>query len=103
MAALADMAAAIRLAALDVDGVLTDGKVTYDSEGRETKSFDIKDGLGIKLLQRVGIQVAIITGRQSTMVERRAAELGITIIVQGREDKLAAVNELAGQLQVSLD
>jgi 3-deoxy-D-manno-octulosonate 8-phosphate phosphatase (KDO 8-P phosphatase) len=103
MAALADMAAAIRLAALDVDGVLTDGKVTYDSEGRETKSFDIKDGLGIKLLQRVGIEVAIITGRQSTMVERRAAELGITIIVQGREDKLAAVNELAGQLQVSLD
>ena len=88
-----DAARAVRLLALDVDGVLTDGRITYSSRGEELKSFNIKDGLGIKLLQRAGVEVIIITGRSSLMVERRAAELGIDTIVQGREDKLAALNE----------
>ncbi len=87
-------ALAIRLLALDVDGVLTDGRITYGNDGEELKSFNIKDGLGIKLLQRAGIEVAIITGRQSAIVARRATELGINTIIQGREDKLVALKEL---------
>lgn len=89
-----DRAHQIVLLALDVDGVLTDGRITYSASGEELKSFNIKDGLGIKLLQGAGVEVAIITGRQSAMVERRATELGIETIVQGREDKLGALEEL---------
>ena len=89
-----ERAAAIRLLALDVDGVLTDGRITYSNSGEELKSFNIKDGVGIKLVQRAGIEVAIITGRRSPIVERRASELGIATVVQGREDKLAALREL---------
>ncbi|MFV8820132.1 KdsC family phosphatase [Haliea sp. E17] len=94
MPELTRIASNIRLFALDVDGVLTDGRIQYSSSGEELKSFNIKDGLGIKLLQRDGIEVAIITGRVSPMVSRRAAELGIDTIVQGREDKLSALLEL---------
>jgi 3-deoxy-D-manno-octulosonate 8-phosphate phosphatase (KDO 8-P phosphatase) len=72
---------------LDVDGVLTDGRITYDDQGRETKSFDVKDGHGIKLLMRAGIKVGIITGRRSPIVEHRAQELGISIVYQGALDK----------------
>lgn len=92
----------IRLLALDVDGVLSDGRVIYASDGSELKAFNIKDGLGIKLLQRAGITVAIITGRQSAVVGRRAAELGIAHLVEGREDKLTALNELREHLNLSL-
>ena len=88
-------ARAIRLLLLDVDGVLSDGSIVYDSEGRELKRFHIHDGLGIKLLQQHGIQVGIITGRVSPMVERRAHELGIKMLVQGREDKATAMYELS--------
>ena len=84
----------IQLVALDVDGVLTDGSVIYSNSGDETKAFNIKDGLGIKWLQRAGIEVAIITGRSSALLERRARELGITAILQGREDKSVALKEL---------
>ena len=93
----------IRLLAMDVDGVMTDGKITYTSDGQELKSFNIKDGLGIKRAQASGIETAIITGRTSPMVERRARELGIAHLVQGREDKLAALSDLVGQLNLSLD
>ena len=92
----------IRLLVMDVDGVMTDGKITYTSDGQELKSFNIKDGLGIKRAQASGIETAIITGRTSPMVERRARELGITHLVQGREDKLAALSGLVGQLNLSL-
>jgi 3-deoxy-D-manno-octulosonate 8-phosphate phosphatase (KDO 8-P phosphatase) len=92
------IASTLKLLVLDVDGVLTDGCIIYDNSGVETKAFNIKDGLGIKLLQAANIEVAIITGRQSTMVERRAAELGITRLIQGREDKLSALNELLPEL-----
>ncbi|MEO1080576.1 MAG: HAD-IIIA family hydrolase [Pseudomonadota bacterium] len=98
-----ERALAIRLFALDVDGVLTDGRISYSDTGEELKSFNIKDGLGIKLLQRAGINVAIITGRRSAIVERRARELGIDTIVQGREDKLIALRELCSELEVSLE
>lgn len=84
----------IRLLLLDVDGVLTDGRLYYGNSGEEIKAFDIQDGLGIKLLQRNGIQVGIITGRSSELLARRAGELGIELVVQGREDKLTALNEL---------
>ncbi len=84
----------IRLLLLDVDGVLSDGRIYYTEGGDEIKAFHIQDGLGIKLLQRHGIEVGIITGRTSSLLGRRAAELGIELVVQGREDKLAALREV---------
>ena len=93
----------IRLLVMDVDGVMTDGKITYSSDGQELKSFNIKDGLGIKRAQASGIETAIITGRTSPMVERRARELGIAHLVQGREDKLSALSDLVDQMNLSLD
>ena len=95
--------AGIRLLVMDVDGVMTDGKIIYPSDGQEIKSFNIKDGLGIKRAQASGIETAIITGRTSPMVERRALELGIAHLVQGREDKLAALSDLLDQTNLSLD
>lgn len=95
-----DAARAIRLLVLDVDGVLTDGRLYYSESGHEAKTFHIHDGLGIKLLQRGGIEVAIITGRTSQLLERRTRELGITRVIQGREDKLTALQELLEPLQL---
>ena len=84
----------IRLLLLDVDGVMTDGRIIYDDRGGETKAFDVKDGHGIKLLQRAGIRVGIITGRQSAVVDRRAQELGIELVYQGAKDKLVPFLEI---------
>jgi 3-deoxy-D-manno-octulosonate 8-phosphate phosphatase (KDO 8-P phosphatase) len=85
----------IKLLLLDVDGVLTDGRLYYGKSGKEElKAFNIQDGLGIKLLQKEGIEVGIISGRASKMLECRAKDLNITILYQGREDKLNALNEL---------
>ncbi|MFT7266687.1 MAG: 3-deoxy-D-manno-octulosonate 8-phosphate phosphatase (KDO 8-P phosphatase), partial [Porticoccus sp.] len=86
-------AKSIRLLLLDVDGVLTDGRLYFGNNGEELKAFNIQDGLGIKLLQRSGVEVGIITGRSSTLVARRAEELGIKLVIQGREDKLVALEE----------
>lgn len=80
--------ARIRLLLLDVDGVLTDGRIIYDNQGNELKAFDVKDGHGLKLLQRAGIQVGIITGRESAIVAHRAKELGIEILYQKALRKL---------------
>ncbi len=93
----------LRLLVLDVDGVMTDGRLLYGNNGEELKSFNIRDGLGIKLLQRGGMNVAIITGRASDIVARRARELGIQRVVQGREDKRQALEELCGELGLTLD
>jgi 3-deoxy-D-manno-octulosonate 8-phosphate phosphatase (KDO 8-P phosphatase) len=101
MTQASERARTIKLLLLDVDGVLTDGRITYNDSGRELKSFDIHDGLGIKLLQRGGVQVGIVTGRQSAMVDRRAAELGINILLQGREDKRVALQSIQEQLGLS--
>lgn len=91
----------IKLLLLDVDGVLTDGRIIYDSEGGETKSFDVKDGHGLKLLQRAGIRVGIITGRQSAIVARRAEELGIELVYQGAKDKSLPFNEIMQKLALA--
>ena len=97
----AQLAEKVRMLVLDVDGVLTDGRLYYGNAGEEFKAFNIKDGLGIKLLQRAGIPVAIITGRSSDSVARRAGELGIEHLVQGREDKLTALEALCEQCGLS--
>ncbi len=91
----------IKLLLLDVDGVMTDGRITYDNDGGELKSFDVKDGHGLKLLQRAGIKIGIITGRQSAVVARRAAELGIELVYQGVKDKLVPFNEILEKLRIS--
>lgn len=100
---MSDRAASVRLLALDVDGVLTDGRIYYTNTGDEIKAFNIKDGLGIKLLQESGVKVAIITGRSSDIVARRARELGIEDIVQGREDKRDALVELCRRHDLALE
>jgi 3-deoxy-D-manno-octulosonate 8-phosphate phosphatase (KDO 8-P phosphatase) len=78
----------IKLLILDVDGVMTDGRIIFDSNGVESKFFNVKDGHGIKMLQRAGIEVGIISGRESQVVTNRATELGITIVYQKSLDKL---------------
>ncbi len=84
----------IKLLILDVDGVLTDGSINYIDDGREFKSFDVKDGHGIKLLMRSGIDVALITARQSNVVAVRAKDLGIADVFQGKKEKLGAFEEI---------
>ena len=84
----------ITLLVLDVDGVLTDGKLYFSNNGDEFKAFNTLDGQGIKMLQNSGVEVAIITGRQSKLVKQRADNLGIRHLMQSREDKLAALDEL---------
>ena len=89
--------AKIKLLLLDVDGVLTDGRIIYDNQGNELKAFDVKDGHGLKMLQRAGIAVGIITGRKSQVVVKRAAELGIEILYQGALSKLEPYQEILDQ------
>lgn len=93
----------IRLLLSDVDGVMTDGGLTFSGTGEETKTFHIRDGLGIRLWQRAGGQFGMVTGRKSTVVERRAAELGVTLLRQGSDDKLPLVQELAQEVGVGLE
>jgi len=92
-----DIAKGIKLLILDVDGVLTDGSIILDNEGNEYKSFHVRDGHGIKMLIHAGIRVAIITGRHSRVVERRAHELGITEVFQKCHDKRIAYKKLIEQ------
>lgn len=87
----------VRLMAFDVDGVLTDGRVIYHDDGSEIKAFDVQDGHGIKLLQRAGIDVALITGRSCRAVDHRAAGLGISRVYQGAVDKLEAYSRLQAE------
>jgi len=84
----------VKLLLLDVDGVLTDGRIIYGSQGLEMKAFDVKDGHGLKLVQRAGIEVGIITGRESDIVIRRAEELGVAYLYQGAKDKLVPYLEV---------
>jgi 3-deoxy-D-manno-octulosonate 8-phosphate phosphatase (KDO 8-P phosphatase) len=91
MSALLQRAVGIRLLVLDVDGVLTDGRITYTADGVEIKSFHVRDGSGIVLWQRSGGRTAIISGRTSKAVDVRAAELGIALVVQSSRDKRAAL------------
>jgi 3-deoxy-D-manno-octulosonate 8-phosphate phosphatase (KDO 8-P phosphatase) len=89
-----ERAADIRLLVLDVDGILTDGRLYFSSQGEDLKCFHVRDGAGIVQLLRAGVQVAIISGRDSPSVTRRMSELGVTYIRQGVNDKLAVLNEL---------
>ena len=91
---LVDRAARIRMLVLDVDGVLTDGRLYFDNQGNEMKAFCTRDGLGMRALQSQGVILALITGRQSDIVTHRAAQLGVEHVYQGRNDKLNAFNEL---------
>ncbi|MGH7770436.1 MAG: KdsC family phosphatase [Candidatus Binatia bacterium] len=84
----------IKLLLLDVDGVLTDGRVVMDHRGNEIKYFDARDGQGIRLLQRAGIQVGIISGRSSAAVRHRAKDLGIELLYQRANDKLTAYEKI---------
>ncbi len=101
--ALAAAAPSLKLLSFDVDGVLTDGRITYSDDGRELKSFNVQDGAALKLLRSQGIEIAILTGRQSSMVSRRAAELGIEHLFQGLDDKAPALRKLCDDLGVPLE
>jgi 3-deoxy-D-manno-octulosonate 8-phosphate phosphatase (KDO 8-P phosphatase) len=84
----------IKLLILDVDGVMTDGRIIMDSEGREIKNFNVRDGHGIKMLQRYGIKVAILTGRQSKVVEHRAKDLQIEDVYQSAFNKKEVLDKI---------
>lgn len=88
-------AARVRLIALDVDGVLTDGSINLDDEGREFKRFNVRDGLGIVTWLKLGHEAAIVTRRSGGVVSHRARELGIKHVVQGSKDKAAALEALS--------
>lgn len=91
----------IRLLLLDVDGVMTDGRIIFDSNGVESKFFNVKDGHGIKMVQRAGIEVGIISGRGSVVVSNRAAELGISLVYQKSLDKLTPYSEILERTELT--
>ncbi|HEY9626071.1 MAG TPA: HAD-IIIA family hydrolase [Coleofasciculaceae cyanobacterium] len=93
----------VKLLALDVDGVLTDGGLYYTDSGEESKRFNVKDGMGIKLVMAAGLEVAIITNSTSKSVLHRAEKLGITHVFMGIEDKLAVLKELCIELSIDLE
>ncbi len=87
-------AASIRLVVFDVDGVLTDGRLSFSDDGRESRAFDIKDGHGIRLLLHCSVQVAVLSGRESGAVARRMRDLGVEFVYQGFQDKGPAFERL---------
>lgn len=99
---ISDKAKTVRLAAFDVDGVLTDGALYYTDAGEEFKAFNVQDGHGIKMLQESGVAIAIITSRSSKLVANRARNLGIDHLYQGVENKLDAMNALLTKLGLTL-
>jgi 3-deoxy-D-manno-octulosonate 8-phosphate phosphatase (KDO 8-P phosphatase) len=84
----------VKFLVLDVDGVLTDGRLFYHDDGTESKAFDVRDGHGIKMLWQAGIETAIISGRNCPSVDKRAADLGIKEVVQGVKDKVPSLEKL---------
>lgn len=93
----------VRLLILDVDGVMTDGSIIYNDQGQETKSFNVRDGHGIKLLRRGGVGCALITARSSEVVGHRARNLGIELVYQGALDKVAALGDILKKTDISAD
>ena len=93
----------VRLVAFDVDGVFTDGRFSLSDDGVETKEFNTQDGFGVRQLLKQGIEVAVISGRESRAVERRMAELGVPHVILGCNDKTAAFDELIGKLGIAAD
>lgn len=100
MQAVVEKAKKLKLLILDVDGVLTDGKLFFDNNGNEYKSFHAQDGHGIKMLRQTGVEVAVISGRKSQSVALRMKNLGIEHVYQGHENKIAAFNELIEKLGI---
>lgn len=90
----------VKLIIFDVDGVLTDGSLFFGDDGQEYKAFYARDGLGIKLLQRTGVEVGVITARNSKLVTHRMENLGIKHLYQGRLDKIAAFDDLIAKLKI---
>ncbi len=90
----------IELILSDVDGVMTDGGITYDNQGIETKTFHVRDGMGIKLWQKTGHRFGVITARSSHIVKLRMDELGVDFIRQGTEQKLSAAQQIIDELQL---
>ena len=91
----------LKLLILDVDGVLTDGKIFFDNEGNEYKAFHARDGHGIKLLRQTGVEVAVISGRKSNSVALRMKNLGIEHVYQGHENKRAAFKEIIEKIGIT--
>lgn len=100
-ASVREKAKKIKLLLLDVDGVLTDGRIILDDRGVETKQFHVRDGQGIALLMRAGVEVGFITGRSSKVVSYRAKELGLRIVQQGVQDKLGAYTRIKAKARLS--
>lgn len=95
-------AKSIKLLLLDVDGVLTDGSITYTHSGDELKTFHCRDGFGMNMLQKIGVEIGLITARQSEAVKRRAHDLKLTHVFQGTRHKLEVLNSLVNDLNLSL-
>jgi 3-deoxy-D-manno-octulosonate 8-phosphate phosphatase (KDO 8-P phosphatase) len=95
-----DKAAQIKLLIFDVDGVLTDGRLFFGDDGQEYKAFHSRDGHGMKMLQASGVEIGIITGRTSKVVEHRMANLGVQHVYQGKHEKLPAFEELIAKLNL---
>jgi 3-deoxy-D-manno-octulosonate 8-phosphate phosphatase (KDO 8-P phosphatase) len=93
----------IKLIAFDVDGIMTDGTLFLGDDGQEYKGFNSLDGHGLKMLKSSGVELAIITGRSSRVVETRAKNLGIEIVHQGAHDKLAVYEALCGELGIACE
>ena len=91
----------VRLLVLDVDGVMTDGRLYFDAQGEALKVFHVRDGLGLKQLMRSGVEIAVISGRRSEAVSVRCRELGIQHLEQGCADKVAALDRLLAQLRIA--
>lgn len=100
---IASRAKKIRLLLLDVDGVLTDGSIILDDQGRELKAFHVRDGHGIKMAQKAGIVIGIITGRTSGVVNVRASELGISEVHQGAKEKIVVYEDILARLRCADD
>lgn len=92
---------AIKLVVLDVDGVLTDGRLYYGAGGEELKVFHVRDGLGLKQVMRIGLTVAVVSGRRTPAVDARCSELGITLVEQGCENKVEALERVCAQIGAS--
>lgn len=96
-------AADVRLLVLDVDGVLTDGRLYFSARGEEMKSFHVRDGAGIVAVRRAGVQIAVISGRESKAVDHRMQELGVMLVRQGVKDKLLALKQILESGNLTFD
>ncbi len=99
---LLEKAKDVKLLVLDVDGVLTNGQIVYDCNGNQLHFFHVRDGLGIKLLKRNGVEVAVISARSSKALEKRCKELGIGFVFQGENNKLLCLERIIHQLNLSM-